>query len=95
MKRHQNRWLNTFDDDGLLNDIQIEMTRRLKQFGRYNTPHEMASVIREEFEEFWESVKNNDPDPEELLQLCAVTKQALIELCELGRKQSQQSLKEG
>jgi len=34
--------------------------------------HELASVLREEFEEFWETVRRDEADADELIQLAAV-----------------------
>ena len=93
MKRHKNLWLSTFDDENLKILIDQEQARGLTK-GKYNSAHEMAAVIREEFEEFWESVKEDDPDPNELLHICATTKRAIVELCERARYEMQQALKE-
>lgn len=35
----------------------------------------------------WDSVKENDPDPKELLQVCATARRAILELCEIARYQ--------
>ena len=93
MDRHKNLWLNTFDDEGLQALINQEQARGAKR-GKYNSTHEMASVIREEFEEFWDSVKRDDPDPNELLHICATSKRAIVELCERARYELRQALKE-
>ena len=84
MIRHQNLWLTIFDDESLQTLINQEQLRGAKR-GKFNSGHEMASVIREEFEEFWDSVKNDNPDPLELLHICATSKRALVELCERAR----------
>ena len=93
MNRHKNLWLNTFDDGALQLLINQEQARGLKK-GKYNSPHEMAAVIREEFEEFWDSLKKDDPDPNELLHVCATSKRAIVELCERARYEMQQAVKE-
>ena len=85
MERHKNRWLTTYNDSALDQAIRIEENTGEMLFGRYNSMHEAYAVIKEELEEFWDSVKKDDPDPKELLQVIATAKRALLELCELGR----------
>ena len=85
MKRHQNKWLAVVDNADLDALIELELYDALKKYGPFASPHELASALREEFEEFWDSVKARDPDPKELLQLCAVAKRGILELCSRGR----------
>lgn len=64
-----------------LNDaIDEESVRGRTRFGRFNSAHELYGVLREELEEFWDSVKCDDPDPWELLQICAVAKRGIEEM---------------
>ena len=84
MKRHTN-WAAQIDEHVIDLEIQTEQLRGQQKFGNYNSAHEMYAVIQEEVEEFWNSVKANDPDPRELLQICATARRALMELCEQGR----------
>jgi len=86
MKRHTN-WAAQIDEDVVDLEIRTEQLRGQKKFGNYNSAHEMWAVIQEEVDEFWDSVKANDPDPRELLQICATARRALLELCEQGRKE--------
>ena len=87
MNRHKNKWLGTKNDTNLEMEINIEMGKGVAKFGRYNSWLEAWAIIDEELREFHESVRANDPDPEELLQVCATAKRAIIELCEQGRKE--------
>jgi len=86
-KRHENLWLNTFDNSDLDLKIKTEQQFGLNTYGHYSSAHELAAVLREEFEEFWETVRNNDPDPKELLQICAVARRGIVELCATARKE--------
>ena len=87
MKRHQNKWLSTSDGADLDSLIGIELYDAVKKYGPFASAHELASVLREELDEFWDSVKARDPDPKELLQICAVAKRGLIQLCEQARQE--------
>ena len=53
-------------------DVSTEMNRGKDKFGEFASAHELYAVLKEEVDEFWDSVKGNDPDPEELLQVAAV-----------------------
>ncbi|MBU1008430.1 hypothetical protein KKA53_05130 [Candidatus Dependentiae bacterium] len=85
MKRHQNKWLAVSSGSDLDTLIDIETYNAVERFGPFASSHELVAVLWEELEEFWESVKAKDPDPMELLQLCAVAKRGLIELCQQAR----------
>lgn len=87
MKRHINRWLNTFDDDQLLMKLRLEIASGLRQHGHFVSSHELYALLKEELEEFWDGVKERDPDPKELLQICALAYQGVIDLCEAARQE--------
>lgn len=53
-----------------LNNIEIH--------GFFNSAHELSSVLREEYEEFWDSVKRDIPDKKELIQIAAVAIAGII-----------------
>lgn len=92
MKRHTNKCLQIGHDDAGTNmDIQVEQLRGVKKFGKYNSMHEAYAVIKEELEEFWDSVKANDPDPIELLHVCATARRAMMELCDQAREEMDRS----
>lgn len=82
MRRHQNKWLAIVDNVDLDALIEIELYDALKKYGPFASAHELAAALWEEVEEFWDSVKARDPDPGELLQVCAVAKRGIIELCQ-------------
>ena len=86
MKRHKNRCL-LITADSAPHDIMTEMYKGETNFGAYNSMHEAYAVIKEELDEFWEGVKNNDPDPIELLQVAATAQRAMIELCARAREE--------
>jgi len=78
----QRRWQCLTDETALWRDhVSIEMLRARRKFAPFHSWHEAAAVIREEFEEFWASVKANDPDPQELVQVAAMAMTAILELC--------------
>lgn len=85
MKRHQNKWLAISDGADLDSLIEIEIYDTLKKFGPFASTHELASVLRKQFEQFWDSVKAKDPDPGELVSICAAAKRGIIELCQQAR----------
>ena len=85
MKRHQNKWLSLSQGADLDSLIELELYKALERYGPFASAHELAATLREEFEEFWDSVKAQDPDPGELLQICAVAKRGIIELCQQAR----------
>ncbi len=49
-------------------------------FKPFSSAHEAYAVIKEELDEFWESVKANRPDKKELIQIGAMALAALVEL---------------
>lgn len=87
MIRHQNKWL-TVDTHNIDYLIEAEMDRGFTTHGPFHSPHEMYAVILEELEEFWASIKNKDPDPGELLQVAALAKQGVLELCKVARHET-------
>lgn len=85
-KRHT-CWALSIDEEVVDSDILLEQCRGVNKFGRFNSWHEAYAIMLEELDEFWESVKANDPDPRELLQIAALARRALLELCEQGRQE--------
>jgi len=65
--------------------IREEYRRGVEKFGEYNSMHEAYAVIKEELDEFWEGVKKDDPDPMELIQVCATAYRAFVELVGYGK----------
>ncbi|RKZ12167.1 hypothetical protein DRQ53_15120 [bacterium] len=67
----------------------VEATRQARCHSRdthreFASWHEAYAVIREELEEFWDSVKRNQPDLDELLQVAACCQLAIKELGNTG-----------
>lgn len=83
MKRHKNLWLSCDEDD-----VDYRIRNEACQRRLFASPHEMYAILQEELEEFWDSIKADDPDPSELLQICAVAKSALLQLCAQAREET-------
>jgi hypothetical protein len=64
--------------------MEEEMSRAVDSHGPMTTPHEAAAVIREEFEEFWDEVKQRSHDhqrmADELIQVAAMCNRAVLDL---------------
>ena len=68
------------DDLRLLLPIIVkEMSFARREFGPYHNAHELEGVMREEYEEWWESVRANQENDYELLQLASVIIRYLIQ----------------
>lgn len=57
--------------------IDKEMNRAEEKWGRFNSMHEAYAILKEEVEEFWDTVKQDKPDIEELIQVAAVAKRII------------------
>ena len=90
MKRHTNKCLAMFSGAEFWQTVGSEMGRGHRKFGKFNSAHELASVLREEYEEFWDSVKADDPDPVELIHVAAVALRGALELCSQARLEMEQ-----
>ena len=75
-------WLDHFDLDTRLRG---ECVRGQEKHGKLQSAHEIYAVLKNELEEFWDSVKDHDPDPYELLQIAAVACRGIEDLCEQAR----------
>jgi hypothetical protein len=53
----------------------------------FNSTHELYAVLLEEVDEFWDSVKTDDPDPGELLQIAAVAIAGIMQICDEAREE--------
>ncbi len=84
-KRHTNWCLQQHDDEDVTLALKIEMLQGREKYGSFSSWHELAAVLREEFEEFWDGVKDDDPDPKELIQVAAVACSGLLQLCQQAR----------
>lgn len=60
--------------------LQVEILKGSRH-GAFHSAHELASVLREEYEEFWDSTKADNPDPGELLQVASVALRGIHDLC--------------
>jgi len=73
--------------DHFLQAIFKEYLRASEKFGAFASPHEGASIIREEYEELWEEVKKQYEDRslklmrKEAIQLGAMALRFLVDLC--------------
>ena len=59
--------------------INEEAKYATKQYGPFKSPHEAYGVLKEEFEEWWDSIKNDEQSDYELLQVVAVGFRYLVE----------------
>jgi hypothetical protein len=87
MKRHTNKALQ-ITSTTIFDAVQDEMVAAAAEHGRFNSSHELYAVLLEELDEFWDSVKENDPDPFELIQVAATAVQGAIQLCNRGRQET-------
>lgn len=76
-------WLDAFDLDTRL---RAECVRGEEKHGKLQSAHEIYAVLLNELEEFWDSIKEHDPDPYELLQIAAVAYRGIENLCEQARQ---------
>lgn len=58
--RELESWRRAYAD--ALNDVREEAVSARSRFPAFNSAHEGASVLREEFEEMWDEVKRDDVD---------------------------------
>ena len=71
-------------EDKDLSDILLRIASECKRarstHGIFHSTHEAYGVIKEEFEEWWDSVKDDEPDDEELISVAAMAVLAIKEL---------------
>jgi len=60
--------------------IRGECEQAFQKFGDFNSAHELYAVLKEELDEFWESVRHNKPDAWELVQVAAVARRGVIQM---------------
>lgn len=58
----------------IFDEVQAERERALEAYGTFNSAHEAYGVIKEEFEEMWDAIKEKDilHAREEAIQLAAM-----------------------
>jgi len=85
----------TLNIQNIVNEVEREVLRATTMYDTINSPHEADSVIREEYEEFWDEVKafnmrkGRDTRPkmrEELIQLAAMAVRAITDVIDFGRE---------
>lgn len=87
MLKRREAWAIQLTPDNVDEEIRLEQQRGFQTHGSYNSMHEAYAVILEELDEFWESVRLDNPDPRELLQVAATARRAMLELCSQGRNE--------
>ena len=64
--------------------VSREMVYAGERFGPYHDAHQHAAILREEYEEYWEHVKDNTADgveaAYELVQVAGVALRRILEL---------------
>ena len=63
-----------------LNEVFNECIRARAKHPPFHSTHEAHSVILEEFEEWWDTVKADKPDNEEILSVAAMAVLTIVEL---------------
>lgn len=66
--------------------LNKEMEFAVEKFGSFNSTHELYAVLLEELEEFWDSVKKNEPSSYELIQVAIVAIRGYEELTALNKE---------
>ena len=72
--------------DRVLALVRVEVLEAEQRYGRIRGAHEGVSIIREEFEEFWDEVKKKPPCPDgaafvgELKQVAAMAICTMIDV---------------
>ena len=66
--------------EDILKAIGDEYKKARAKHPEMHSTHEAYAVIREELEEWWDSVKADKPDDKELIQIAAMCLSAIIEL---------------
>ena len=67
----------------VLNAVQFELARATAKFPPMRSAHEASAIIREEYEEFWEAVKEDDAPYtkfRELVQIAAMCVRAVRDI---------------
>jgi hypothetical protein len=71
----------------VLSQVAEECQRARDKYPSLNSTHEAHGVILEEFEEWWDSVKADEPDDKELLSVAAMAVLAIVELHGKNRRE--------
>ena len=87
MKRHTNLNLVLSSFQNVVEQVEIEYHKAIKNNGFFNSSHELRGVLEEEFDEFWDSIKENDPDPQELIQIAATAIAGVIWLSQKANQE--------
>lgn len=61
------------------NHLRNELENQQRKYPPCNSPHELYGVLMEEVCEYFDSIRANRPDPEELLQIAALTLRGYIQ----------------
>ena len=87
MKRHTNFCLQ-IDYQTIDEEVRIQQFNNEQRHGKaFNSEHEFYAVLLEEVEKFWESIKDEDPDPKQLIDILAVARGGCIWLCDKSRRE--------
>lgn len=91
MARRHTNFCQQIDDSTIDDEIQAAQYRMEEIHGQgFASAHELYAILKEELEEFWESVREHDPDPKEILDLIVAARSGLLWLCEQGRNEIQE-----
>lgn len=74
-------WATGYADADVDAAVERECVKGEQKYGKLQSAHEVAAVIYAELQEFWDSIRDHDPDPQELIQIAAVAIRGIKDLC--------------
>lgn len=57
------------------------------KYPQFTTWYEVYGALKEELDEFWESIRERDPNPDELIGMAAVSQLAILEMCKKKKEE--------
>ena len=70
-KRFESPYIDIRKMDDIWELVKAETEKAVNAYGDYRSVHEIYAIIKEELDEFWDSIKERDVDPHELLQIAS------------------------
>jgi len=86
MGKQHTDYFSNLDEDKIDDEIKSMQVAVEARYGiAFNSTHELYAVLLEELDEFWDSVKQNDPDPAELMDIIVTARMGLIWMCKQSK----------